>query len=411
MNRALPSLLALLLVFSVAAVPLAAEAGTTIQTESETQPQEQVSPTDGTGSDLQAIANTTNRLSLEGESRSGYAELGPDLGTMLASADDELRVDQTQYALVDRRFDDATTEERRALLREAYNRTKDQANALKTREEEAVRAHANGELSNTQLLQTLVRNHREAAALSETLGDLEERSDRVPGFSLSVSDEQDTLEMHRTEIRSHLETAARGHGDADGGNIIAIETSESGYALSMIGENYVREATRFDNRDTSRPTQFDDILDAYDHARELYPWAYETVQSPSFNEYTTAQLYLINNNHDQGHLKAYLDGGTGDIYREVQVMEQNSLPEDYGKTWVRNGTSLTVQATQANGPAKVTVVDSATGDPKSATVTIDGVEIGETNADGSLWYVPPNGEYRLKAEMSTEESVNATVSG
>lgn len=408
MNRAIPSLLALFLVLSLIVGPGMADSGIAIEGMSETSPRNQLSGLMQTNSDPQTATNTTNRLSLEGESKSEYAEYGPDIGAVLASTDDEIRTDHAQYATVDRQYDDATTEERRTLLRNSYEQLKKRSKGLETREQQAVQSHANGDLSNAQLLQILLRNHREAADLSETFDELEARSDRVPDFSLSVSDEQDKLEMHRTEIRSQLESTAYGYGGADADNYIAIETSQNGYVISTLGTNYVREAARFDARDLSRPSQFNGTMDAYRHTQELYPWAYETGQSPSFNEHTTVQLYLFDISHDHGHLRAYLDGGTGDIYREVQVLDRTALPGEGNETAVKNGTKISIRETKEEGPSKVHISDSRTGEPKQATIMINGFEVGKTGIDGSLWYVPPRSGYELTANLSTG-SVSTSV--
>ncbi len=405
MNRAIPPLLAVLLMLSLAAIPVMANPVAGANDPPETLHQEDLRAANGPPP--QTVANTTNRLSLDETSRSEYAEYGPDLGAALASTDDEIGVDHAQYATVGREFDGATPDERREMLDNGHKQLKEQSDALEERERRAVRAHANGELSNAQLLQVLVRNHREAAVISEAFTELDERSDRVRDVSLPIDDERDKLEMHRTKIRSQLDTAYR-YGESVGDNQIAIETSRDGFVISLVGENYIREATRFDNRDTSQSTQFEDILDAYDHARELYPWAYETVQSPSFNEYTTVKLYKIDNNHDQGHLEAYLDGGTGDIYREVQTLNVNELPISATRTERSEDLEMSLNQTAGNGPSQVTVTDAETGDPVSAMITIDGYEVGETGEDGMLWFVSPAAPYELTADTGTD-SINASV--
>jgi len=406
MNRSIPPLLALLLVSSLTVVPGMATSGSSAGAPATMSVQNQVATTDSANSGLLTVSNTTNRLSLEGTARSEYAEYGPDLGTALASTDDELRIDHTQYITLDRQFNDATTAERRALLQTTYDRLKDRSNTLKEREKQAVRAHAAGELSSRQLLKTLLRNHQEAAALSEAFDTLKERSDRVSGSSLSVTDQQDKLKMHRTEIRDQLLSNAYGNGAIE---YISVETSENGYVLETLDEDYLREATRFDNRDTSTSTQFADLLEAYGHSSDLYPWAYDTGQSPSVSEYTTAQLYQIDISHEQGRLKAYLDGGTGDIHRELQTLEPEMVPTVRQQEWQKDGLKITVDKTPAKGPQQVTVVNQD-GEPVTATVTISGFEVGETNADGNLWYVPPSGGYELTVERPTETNVTVSVS-
>lgn len=404
MNRSIPALLAILLVLSLTAVPLAAESGGGPSPATQTRLQS----TETTDSGLQAIPNTTNRLALDDASRTEYADPELGFGTLLAKTDDELAADHIQYSIAGHEFDDATDEQQQRMLEDTYDRLKRQSDDLESRERQAVRAHANGELSSTQLLQTFSRNYREAAVLSDALDDLEERSDRVSGFSLSVDDEQDKLEMYRTELRSELESATSGR-DLDDSVSIAIRTSQNGFTVSMLDESYVREATRFDNRDTTRETQFDDLIDAYDYTRNLYPWAYETGTSPSFSELTTAQLYLIDIGHDQGRLKAYLDGGTGDIYREVQVVNENALPVTSTHTDRTDNLTLSINKTGAGGPSEVTVTNTPTGEPASASISVDGFEVGETDDEGTLWYVPPAESYELTAETETT-GINATVS-
>ncbi|MGQ3411482.1 DUF7096 domain-containing protein [Natrinema sp. LN54] len=411
MNRAITTLLALLLVLSLTVAPGMADSGSATNTLSETPLQNQVSSAAQTDSSPQPVENTTNRLSLGEPSRSEYTEYGPDLGATLASTDDKLRIDQTQYAAIDREFDDASSEERRALLQGAYDRLTERSDALEAREQRAVRAHASGEISTNQLLQTLLRNYREASVLSEEFDELAERSDLVSNVSLSIKDEQGRLEMHRTEIRSQLELAAYGNTQNGANNYITVETSENGYVISTLDEDYIREATRFDSRTSAQPSQFNNTLEAYGYAQEQYPWAYDTGQSPSFDEHTTVQLYLFDIRHDHGNLEAYLDGGTGKIYREMQTLNKKALPKSgKTKTMVKNGTEIKIEETTANGPVNVTVTDSETTEPTSATIVINGFEVGETKGSDSLWYVPPTGEYELTARMSTGDSINTTVS-
>lgn len=408
MNRATSSLLALLLVLSLTVVPSTAYSGPE-STLSATSLQYQVATADGSTAGLQPVSNTTNRLTLEDGTETEYATYGPDLGATLTSADAELRIDHTQYVAIDRQFADATAEERRTLVQDAYDRLKARSDAIERREQQAVTAHSNGELSNRQLLQTLLRTHREAAALSEAFSELEERADQVPGVSVSVTDEQDKLEMFQTTIRSRLASVAAGSRMSDSTTYVSIQTSENGYVIETLDEDYLREATRFDNRDTLTETQFADLLEAYGHSSDLYPWAYDTGQSPSVSEYTTVQLYRIDITHEQGELKAYLDGGTGDIHRELQTLDPEMVPTVRQQEWQKDELKLTVDKTAANGPQKVTITDQD-GEPVTATITISDVEVGETNADGSLWYIPPNSGYELTVERPTGSNVTVPVS-
>ncbi|MFA9425617.1 hypothetical protein [Natronorubrum sp. A-ect3] len=397
MNSATSALLALLLVFSLVAIPVAAGPGDGMQAQLQAEQQEQTTDDD-------AAEATTNRLSLEGEIRSETVRYGADLGVVLQSTDDELRTDYTTYTILDREFNDAGADEREAMVDDAYDQILDRADELEEREEAAVEAHAAGQLSTTELLQLVLRNHNEAAVLSDALDHLDDRTDRISGYSLSIQDQQDALEMHRTPVRAQLESAANGIED---GTIVTVETSETGYTLSLIGSNYVREATRFDNREAAWGSDFDDISDAYEYAGELYPWVFENRQSAGAREHTDVNLYHIEASHDQGQLEAYLDGGTGEVYREVQELSHTSLPTETETIWSSDDYRLSLNETPANGPAKLMVTD-ATNESKTATVAVDGFEIGTTDSEGTIWFVPPAESYEL-AVTTEDERIELTV--
>ncbi|ELY45137.1 DUF7096 domain-containing protein [Natronorubrum sulfidifaciens] len=398
MNSATPALLALLLVFSLVALPVAASPGDGMQAQLQAELQDQTTNDD-------AADETTTRLSLEGEVRSDTVTYGPDLGTVLAGTEDELRTDYAQYTIVDHEFEDASMTKREVLVEDAYDQVMDRADELEQREQDAVRAHAAGELSTTELLQLVLRNHNEAAVLTDTLDALEERTNRISDYSLSVQDEQNALEMHQTPVRSHLETAARGVGAE---TMVTVQTSETGYTLSMLDGEYIRETTRFDNREAAWGSEFDDISDAYEYAGELYPWVFENRQSAGAREHTAVNLYQIQATHDQGRLEAYLDGGTGNVHREVQELSYTSLPTETETVWVDGEHRLSLNETPANGPTMLIVTDADGTVSETATVAVDGLEIGETDSDGIIWFVPPAESYQLS--VTTEQgSSDVTV--
>ncbi|MDS0476653.1 hypothetical protein [Natrinema sp. 1APR25-10V2] len=130
----------------------------------------------------------------------------------LASADDSLRIDHEQYAIVGDEFDSATDEERAAILRTAYEQLMQRANELEQRERKAVRAHAAGDMPTAELVQTLLRNHNEAAVLSEQLEDLDQRADRVSSYSMSPMQkrvDKNLLDSHQTPHSEKSESSVR----------------------------------------------------------------------------------------------------------------------------------------------------------------------------------------------------------
>jgi hypothetical protein len=355
--------------------------------------------------------NTTNRLQLEGDVRSEHTDHSNDLGTALASSDDELRFDQERYTLIDSEFDNASTEERTEMVQAAYDHLKDRADELESREREVVREHAEGDRSTAELVQILIRSHNEASSLSTTLDHLVDQTNRIPGYSISSQEANavdKTLDFHQTPIRSDLESTTQ----TDQQNRLLVQTSEDGYSVATVDDRtYVVETTRFDHRDTDEPDQFANVelSDALDRTMEFYPWA-EEHGSPSFHDRSSENLYWLDVGHTQGTLEVYVDGGTESVHREVQELSVATLPVTNETTWTDDDDlDLSIEQTPANGPAEVSVTGADDGEPRNATVSIDGTEVGETGDDGSLWILPPAHEYDV--EVATDDgSAEAGVS-
>lgn len=407
MNNVTPVLLSVLLVLSLPAITggmMSPAPPSAIDDGSSADRQQQVASQQPPAE----IANTTNRLPVTGNVRSEVTEYRPDLGMGLTIADDELRTDYEQYTIIDSKFEEATAEERAALIQAAYEQLEQRAGELEQREREVVQAHAAGDQSTTHLLQVLVRNHNEAAVLSESLNQLTKQADQVAGYSLpsnQIRTTQNAFREHQSPIRERLSQAATTPTTDNQYNVV-ISTSEAGYSLSMMqGSTYVVETTRFDNRDKSAPDQFDDF-EGFERTLELYPWASEQ-GSPHFQD-NSPDHYWTEISHSQGQLEVYLDPGTGEVYREVQELRAPSLPSEEVSPWTGDGLTMTMNRTPADGPIEVTVTDQDTGEPVNALVTVAGVNVGQTGADGILWVVPPLGSHDLEA--TTESGVvNATV--
>lgn len=394
-KNAAPALLALLLFCSLPATTALAAAPTTAQVTNDAG----VIESDG----------TTNRLGLEGEVRSEYAEPGPDLGSALTAADDELRVDHDRF-VADREFEAAPTSEREERLESTLERIDERIAELETRERRAIERHANGEISDAVLLQTLVRNHNEAKELSASLEGLTDRANAVSGYT----NRDETREMnhklarYQSPIRAELDAVSQGSANPSGA-LVLVETEADGYRLATIlGSSYVAETHRFDNRNETTSDQFTSITQALDYAEELYPWAYETASGSNFAGMASYGMYRVQVPHEQGNLDAHFDGGTRSVTDEVQELSVGDLPKSSTGNWSDDGLELALNETPANGPVEVTVTDSRTGSPVEATVAVDDAVVGETGDDGTLWIVPPTGEYELTAETDGG-SVNATV--
>ncbi|TYL38630.1 hypothetical protein CV102_11760 [Natronococcus pandeyae] len=424
MNGATAVLLALLLVVSLPAVAVTAadsgagSVGNDLAGVGESPQQEDslhVSSVESNNTTEYAAPveanDTTNRLQLDGDVRSEHTDHSNDLGTALASSDDELRVDHKQYRLLDREFDDASTEEQAEMVEAAYDRLKERSDGLESREREVVREHADGGPSTTELIQTLIRNHNEAEVLSSVLSDLRDRANEIRGYSISPQEANavdKVLNFHTTPIRSDLESTMQPNQRTE----LLIQTSEDGYSISTVDDrNYVVETTRFSHRDTDKPDQFATIetSEALDRTMVFYPWA-DTHGSPHFQDHSSENLYWLDVGHTQGALEVYVDGGTASVHREIQQLRVASLPTTDETNWIEDDLELSITETPANGPAKVSVTGADDDEPQNATVSVDGTEVGETGIDGTLWILPPASEYDVEV-ASADGTVEVTVSG
>ena len=408
MKYASAALLALLLVLSLPAMTVVATNPSDVGGETANYS----ANTERIASGLVDVEETTNRLVLDGESRSGYASTGPDLGTVLATTDDELRTDHDRFDL-DREFEGMTADERAAAIDATYDRISQRIDALEQRERVAVSQHANGELTDVELQIVLVRNYHEAGTLQDVLGELNEYAHVVPDYSISDSVRVDrgTLDIYRSPVRAQLADATEATGGSESVDS-TLQTTETGFVLSMVDDGtYVREAVRFDNRDTARPDQFGSNTNAFEYvADELYPWAFNVSTTSGSSQYADPQLYRIHATHTHGELGVYLDGGTGDVYREIQTLTVAGLPSTpMDQSWTNGTLELSINQTPVDGPVEVTVTDVETGEPVEATIEADEYVVGETR-DGTLWLLPPASEYEITATAG-DESVTAPISG
>lgn len=404
MNNAAPALLALLLVLALpaTAVVAAETANTSVETNANTV----------AASDPITANGTTNRLSLDGEIRSSHAAANPDLGTTLATQDMAMRAEYNTY-WIETEFENGTDAERQAIAEANHERIKERVANLIERERAAVNAHANGNLSDDELLQTLVVISAEAAELETRIDQLNDYHNEGH-ISLNANVEKGEVATLQSPVRDRIASFMGGErSSAKTFTTVSVQTSETGMAISMTGRiEYVREVSRYDNHNTSLPSQFDSFTSGLDHMTELYPWTFGEASSGNIRAFApyVGPSYGFTVPHAHGELTAYLDRGTGAIYHETQVLQQNQLPkEPLEQTWTNGSVELAINRTPANGPIEVTTTDVETGEPVRATVLVDGTVVGNTGQSGTLWVSPPQNDYEI-ATRTSEATVNASIS-
>lgn len=351
---------------------------------------------------------TTTRLGLDGPTEYTYAESSPDLGATLAIEEDELRNEWALYE-AEHRWETLSDSERAEILERLEDRLQERITQLETRESEVTAAVRHGDARATVLLRTQVRNDREAKVIGEHYQQLSDLADQVPDYSITVRPTLSELEAHEGPIRDRVFETIIASGQNDGSDVFLVEASESGSVVSAVDERmYLREATRLDHRDTSLPNQLGDRDALLERMDEIYPWAHGDgfTGERSVNEHYSTQLFRAETVHNHGTLRFYLDGGTAEVFREIQALRIDELPTEPAGTWANDSIELSINETPRNGPIEVTATDVETGEPIDGEVTIGDTSVARTGQDGSVWVAPPSTGYDLTVHID-DRSVTA----
>lgn len=362
-------------------------------------------PADGT-SGVQAANNTTARLDLPGGATAAYGVPSLDFGATVATVDTDLslRYDVQRVVVV---FGSIPAEARAAVAQEELGAIEHRLDALREREREAVRQYHAGELTRQGLLRELARIDTEAESLQRSLRALSELDSEVPGYSIegTADDLRSQLDLLQGPVRERVDEAFVGDNEPP---TVRIRTADIGVVLETVdGGRYVREAVRFDKVNRSVPDSLNTIGEVEDRMETLYPWAMAESEQVNFGSPSDG-LYVVYVEHPQGDLTVYLDGGTGEVFREVQRLDLSTLPRQSVATSTGNGLAVDVERTVKGGPLRINVTEASSGAPVDATVVVGNTTLGRTGDDGTLWAVEPTGVYRLRV-VDDARSTNVTV--
>lgn len=420
MRRHLSALCVIALLFASvgAAAPLAAETAGLRTSSSAATPVTQV-------------PDTTSYLALDGPGeRSEVATAGLDVGGALAADSAALR-GHYEDLRSEKRFRTAPNESaRRAVLQTAADRIERRVDGLERRERTARAEYNDGRITTERYLRRLAVIDAEASRLSARISQLSTRVDAVEGKPVSdrrlagLKADLVPLEgpVRALTVRAMAGKSAplRSYVETSGDGLVLATVHDPG-VTSM--QEYVREAYVASARNDSRPNRFANgtqaPLDAAEErARALYPWAFENHQGYAIGPYAgglslqQAGVYPVAVNHPHGvdrrsDIVIYLDGGTTDVFREVQYKGLAHVPTTELGQNRTDRLVLGVNATRPGGPARVTVTDTV-GTPVAATVYVDGERLGGTGEDGQRWFVAPGGQTNVTV---VHDDARATVVG
>ncbi|WP_226022748.1 DUF7094 domain-containing protein [Halomicrobium salinisoli] len=348
--------------------------------------------------EVAAVEGFSNYLTIPADEvrSSTTTRTGIDLSTAAAADGAQLdaRYDRLAFRQAFREAD--SDEERVQAVREVIGAAERRHVALQQRRSEAMGAHSNGTIPTDQFVRTMAHVDASARDLRRTVRAVD---DRVASSGLSLPAGLDNRMRTLSEelvvmsgpVGQRLTDASTG---TSGISSVYVESSLTGYTMAVIdGNTYHRETYLGSERNTSAPDQFREsdqyVVDAAnERGRELYPWV-RNETNPFGRGLGGTSIYLFRGDYDGGQLRAYLDGGTTDVFREHQHQRVDDVPVSETLRFENQSVDVEVERTYQTGPMRVNVTDARTGEPVDGTVRINGDPVGHTGSDGELWTVEP----------------------
>lgn len=383
--------------------------------------------------------NTTGYLMISQSAleTSSYQRAGLDVSATLA-LDTAGMAAQFRQLTLDERFATASSDARRAQLKETAARIEARLEQLRKRQSAAIRAYNNGSLSSREFLVELAQIGAAADRLATATARVVERSDTVPRTSIDglpvvnwARNVRVALGPLDGPVRERIADALRGmHTVRIGTSIPAgldrlgpirnetatplwlyVETSQNGVVLAMVDDGtYYREAYLPGERNGTG-TDLTDITEAFERVKERYPWAWNNSVSTSSSANRRAGIYKFTLFHNHGRLTTFLDRDSGEVFAEHQQKNLRNVPTAPPVTATAGNITLLVNRTHPTGPLEISL-STADGEPVDGRIEVNNRSIGRTRSDGRLWTVAPRGNFTVVAhvdDMTLRVQTKATL--
>ncbi|WP_123535530.1 PspA/IM30 family protein [Halosimplex salinum] len=358
--------------------------------------------------------NTSSYLGIRDEAvqQSGQDSVSLNVGSAIQQDVTELESEYTSLTF-EQRYENTTGRQARLdVIRSEVDRLERRVQELELRRNRVINSYNDGDYDTEAFLQEL-------ASLDVAARGMESEFDRVRGAAgLGLPSDIDTkldnlegdlLTLHGP-VRQQIGGAMSGARDPLS---VYTVTSQTGVVLAAKeGSLYYREAYLGQNRNQVGTNEFvteDDpsgISNANTRATQLYPWVYDNYRSgPNVEPIGNTSIYYVQLGHPHGSLDTYLDGRSGDAFREYQTKPLDALPTRQ-TTNVSSNVRLTINRTHATGPMEIVVTDNLTGESLDATVTVNGHDVGSTGDDGRLWTLTPQRSVRITVTTESGRTVH-----
>ena len=373
----------------------------------------------GRAASVDAELRTIGRLNLTGgDEREQTVEGRIDVGGAIA-VDRQLAQSRFELYRLEERVDAAeSAADRAAVLSETQRRLDGQIDDLERRERQGREAVNDRQLPAQAYLTELAVLGTRADGLTSVVGELfrySESTETAAVTDRTIVDLKARLLGLRGPVRDRLVAVIEGESER---RQTYLRTSETGVVLATMGgdsiaREYVREAYEPAARSVGSGDRFFRdgqyrLGEAQERARLLYPTAFDEQLAFSVGSQTgtpflyTAGIYSISVDHTQGTTRSgdlitYIDGGSGDVFREEQYLSVRGIPTETAGSAVTDGLRLEVAETYTGGPLKIQLTANETGDPIAGDISISGTAMGRTGADGQLWVLRPTAPYEVRA--------------
>mgnify|MGYP000008805328 CR=1 FL=1 len=336
-----------------------------------------------------------------------YVDLGPALALSTNQTTHQLQT----LSMVEEVEATETDAEREARLEAALTTLEAEVDELDQRQTDAVAAYGRGEITSRDLLVTLVRISITAEELNERRGRIDRFAAGTRGVDIDrgrLASISNQLSAFTGPVRAHAESVLR--GEVPPHRFYLATGPQSVTVSTVVDDTYIREAYRGDLRNGVGDAI--ELEVALDIVSESYPVIWNTTREQT-QVFGGGETYPVRVVHGRGDLTAFVDSNARVVYAEHQRRPLSSFTAERRADRTAEGLRLRVNHTYPGGPVEVRVVDSVTGDPVDANVSMS-IEtgpqrtLGTTGGDGVLWTLSPYRSYTISAD-GRNGSVDATV--
>tara|TARA_Y100001970_G_scaffold281590_1_gene392704 strand:+ start:4624 stop:5892 length:1269 start_codon:yes stop_codon:yes gene_type:complete len=344
-----------------------------------------------TSSGIELSEEEIRMVSIGQIDRSDFVVQTPNLATSI-SMDRKIILGELNKYILEERISSASGEdEKREILFQAATDVEIESADITDRFVEIRERWKSGWIGSEEFTRELMLISTDSKVLGGLLDHIEEESEMVSQMELRgrIMMLKEELIPFEGPVKKNLIDVARGEREV--GNVY-IAASKSGVVLATIeGSTYWREAYVWDQESLLGGISLDEAIT---RTASLYPIAYNPEVSRQTGIMGKGRGYQIEIGFDSGSLIAYLDGGTKNVFYEIQERKLGITglgARDSRTIGSLDGGTMKVAVARSfvGGPLKVEVYDIDTGNSIASKMLIGTSREEEINRGGTWILAPP----------------------